>query len=136
VTLKGTYCLCINNNIDKQLDIGALGHLEFSSGKYIYVGSALHSLIPRLERHLKISKGNHSVTHWHIDYFLIDKDVSIYSIFIIENKKRIECEIVAKIEKFGKPLLNFGCSDCKCKSHLFKVKDCHFLEKIGFKKWC
>lgn len=133
--LKGTYCLCIKNKEEKKLNIGALGNLVFPRGKYIYIGSALHSLIPRLERHLKTSQGNHQVTHWHIDYFLKDKSVEIQSIFIIENKNRLECEIAVKVSKHGEPVPHFGCSDCKCQSHLFKVKECTFLEKIGFKKW-
>jgi Uri superfamily endonuclease len=135
VPLKGTYCLCIKNKKEKKLNIGALGTLDFPTGYYIYIGSALHSLIPRLDRHLKTSEGNHHVTHWHIDYFLKEKDVQIQSIFIIEKKDRLECKIAAKVSKHGEPVPHFGCSDCKCSSHLFIVKECNFLKKIGFKRW-
>lgn len=135
VPLKGTYCLCIKNKKEKKIKIGALGSLDFPIGYYIYIGSAFHSLIPRLNRHIKTSKGNHHVTHWHIDYFLKEKDVQIQSIFIIEKKDRLECKIAAKVSKHGKPVSHFGCSDCKCPSHLFIVNGCKFLEKIGLKKW-
>ena len=133
--LKGTYCLCIKHKTEKKLNIGALGEINFPTGKYIYIGSALNSLIPRLERHLKTSKGNHQITHWHIDYFLREKEVEIQSIFIIENEDHLECKLAAEIALYGEPVPHFGCSDCKCPSHLYQVKECNFLEKIGFKKW-
>jgi Uri superfamily endonuclease len=135
VTLKGTYCLCIENKKEKKITIGALGNLLFPTGKYIYIGSALNSLEPRLKRHIKISTGQHNVTHWHIDYFLKDMDVEIQSIFIIKNNNRIECEIVKKVSQHGESIPRFGSSDCNCPSHLFKVKDNNFLRKMGFNKW-
>lgn len=135
MSIKGTYCLCISNETEKKLNIGALGNLFFPTGTYIYVGSALNSLIPRLERHLKNSQGNHNVTHWHIDYFLKEKDVEIHSIFILENSDRLECEIANAVAMHGDSVPHFGCSDCRCRSHLFKVNECNFLEKIGFKMW-
>ena len=61
--VKGTYCLCINVEEDIKIRVGALGDIIFTKGAYIYVGSALNSLIPRLDRHLKHSRGKHDVTH-------------------------------------------------------------------------
>ena len=133
--VKGTYCLCIKNSEDKSIKIGALGSLFFEKRYYIYVGSALNSLIPRLERHLKTSTSNHHVTRWHIDYLLREKPVEIEAIYIIESDRRLECEISNKVDQHGEPLKGFGCSDCKCVSHLYKVENYDFLEKIGLKKW-
>jgi Uri superfamily endonuclease len=135
VPVKGTYCLCIENHEDRTIQIGALGGNEFGRGFYVYVGSALNSLLPRLERHLKTSRGEHHVIHWHIDYFLRESSVEITSIYIIESKEHLECKIAEKVGKHGKSIPGFGCSDCKCISHLHKVDDFEFLEKMGMKKW-
>ncbi|MGW8181864.1 MAG: GIY-YIG nuclease family protein, partial [bacterium] len=103
--IPGTYCLCIENHETKKIKIGALGLHEFKKGKYIYVGSALNSLIPRLERHLKTSKGEHHVTHWHIDYLLREQTVEIDSIYVIESPEHLECSIAEKVSKYGEPVL-------------------------------
>ncbi len=35
----------------------------------------------------------------------------------------------------GEPVPGFGCSDCRCASHLYKVNTFSFLEKKGLKKY-
>lgn len=132
---KGTYCLCINVNNDQVISVGALGELEFTSGNYIYVGSALNSLYPRLDRHMKHSRGEHDVTHWHIDYLLRNPEVSIQTIYMYDNGEKLECSIAAKVAEHGESKPRFGCSDCKCNSHLFKVGSFDFIEKMGMKKY-
>ena len=135
VPVKGTYCLCIENHQTISIQIGALGEIEFNRGYYVYVGSALNSLIPRLERHLKTSLGKHHVTHWHIDYLLRETTVEIKSIYTIETYEHLECDIAEKISMCGETIPRFGCSDCCCQSHLFHVDGFEFVKKIGFKKW-
>ena len=130
---KGTYCLCIVVDIDRTIKIGALGELEFPKGKYIYVGSALNSLYPRLDRHLKHSRGEHEVTHWHIDYLLREPEVSIQFIYMNENGEKLECSIASKVADHGDPIPKFGCSDCKCVSHLYNVESFEFIEKMGMR---
>ena len=132
---KGTYCLCINVTKDRVIKIGALGELEFPPGNYIYVGSALNSLYPRLDRHLKHSRGEHDVTHWHIDYLLRDPNVSIESIYMNDNGEKLECAIADKIAEHGEPTPHFGCSDCRCVSHLYSVDSFSFLKKMGLEKY-
>jgi len=135
VPVKGTYCLCIENHQDQIIKIGALGPIEFKKGKYVYVGSALNSLIPRLERHMRMSRGEHDVFHWHIDYLLREKSVEIESIYITETDEHLECAIAEKVSEHGEAISRFGCSDCKCDSHLYHVEGFDFIEKMGFKKW-
>jgi Uri superfamily endonuclease len=135
VPVKGTYCLCIENHQKISIQIGALGEIEFNRGYYVYVGSALNSLIPRLERHLKTSRGEHHVTHWHIDYLLRETTVEIKSIHTIETDEHLECDIAEKISMYGEAIPRFGCSDCSCQSHLFHVDGFEFVKKIGLKKW-
>lgn len=132
---KGTYCLCINVSIDQVIRVGALGELKFKSGNYIYVGSALNSLYPRLDRHLKHSRGEHEVTHWHIDYLLRNRKVSIQSIYMYDNGEKLECAIAEKVAEHGEAIPSFGCSDCKCISHLYQVDSFNFVEKMKMKKY-
>ncbi len=133
--VKGTYCLCINVSEDSVIKVGALGDIEFPMGLYVYVGSALNSLYPRLDRHLKHSRGEHNVTHWHIDYLLRDPAVSIDQIYMNDNGEKLECIMAAKVAENASPVQKFGCSDCKCNSHLFKVKSFEVVEKMGLKKY-
>lgn len=135
MVLRGTYCLCVSVDAEVELNVGALGRLKLTSGRYIYVGSALNGLEARLRRHLSISRGLKGAVHWHIDYLLGDQKANIESIFIQQTERRTECSIAAKISRVGKPVKGFGCSDCNCVSHLFKVKSCGFLTKLGLEKW-
>ena len=123
------------NHQDQRIQIGALGEIMFKNGQYVYVGSALNSLVPRLERHLRMSHGEHHVYHWHIDYLLREESVEIDAIYTIKTDKHLECMIADKVSEHGEAVPGFGCSDCKCSSHLYHVDNFNFVEKIGLKKW-
>ena len=78
----------------EKLDIGHLHNMhKYRKGYYVYIGSAMNSLVPRLNRHLSDEKK----MHWHIDYLL----------------KSPDC---------GEEIPGFGCSDCSCSSHLIYFK--------------
>ncbi|MEM5778370.1 MAG: GIY-YIG nuclease family protein [Candidatus Aenigmatarchaeota archaeon] len=110
--MKGIYLLLIFLNKNKPIKISNK-EMFFSKGFYCYVGSALNNLEKRILRHLKKDKK----LHWHIDYFL--KEAKIVKIKIFENFKD-ECALSKKIEKISDNLIKgFGCSDCKCLSHLY-----------------
>lgn len=110
--LKGTYCLIIYKNKKETIKIGALGKIEFQKGYYIYIGSAMNSLIPRLKRHLSDDKK----LHWHIDYLL--KKSKIIELFYTTSTRKIECKLAEHINKNQTGVIDFGCSDCQCQSHL------------------
>jgi Uri superfamily endonuclease len=135
MTMKGTYLLSIRVNETVDVKVGALGLIRFPRGRYIYIGSALNSLEPRITRHIRTSRGEHHVTHWHIDYLLIDPAVEIETIHFTEAEGRKECVFASVVADHGTTIKGFGCSDCKCKSHLYKVEDIGFIEKMGLKKW-
>ena len=114
--MKGCYCLIINMNDTKSIRIGKLGKINFKKGHYIYVGSAMNSLEPRLKRHLREDKK----LHWHIDYLL--KKSEITDIIFNENKK-VECDISQYLSTKTNGINGFGCSDCECESHLYYFKN-------------
>ncbi len=124
--MKGAYCLIIELKKDSSIKIGALGNIKFKKGLYCYVGSALNNLEKRVQRHLSKKKK----LHWHIDYILLNKNTSIKKVFYKQANKREECKIAKFVLKNSiSSITKFGCSDCKCKSHLFIIKKSDFLEK-------
>jgi len=122
--MKGIYILIIE--VDKAADIavGKRRNYYFQPGYYAYVGSALSSLEPRLRRHLRAEKR----PHWHIDYFL--KKGSIKNIIYAETTQKKECGLVKQLSLKLPAVAGFGCSDCRCRSHLFFCPEKLFLEKL------
>jgi Uri superfamily endonuclease len=103
----------------EKLDIGHLHNMHrFKKGYYVYIGSAMNSLVPRLNRHLSDEKK----MHWHIDYLLKSPDCHIRDILFNISEERIECDLAESISKDGEEIPGFGCSDCSCSSHLIYFK--------------
>ena len=115
--MKGVYCLLIEVQRPITIKVGSLGLIPFEKGNYIYVGSALNNLQNRVKRHLRKEKN----IFWHIDYLLSHKEVAIKKIYYKETRTRQECTIARHIIKSAYLVPRFGCSDCRCKSHLFKL---------------
>ena len=117
--MKGTYCLIISMKKSEKLDIGHLHNMhKYRKGYYVYIGSAMNSLVPRLNRHLSDEKK----MHWHIDYLLKSPDCHIRDILFNISEERIECDLAESISKDGEEIPGFGCSDCSCSSHLIYFK--------------
>ncbi|MBQ03874.1 endonuclease [Candidatus Bathyarchaeota archaeon] len=135
MVVKGVYCLCIAVKEDLCLQIGVLGRIKFLEGSYIYVGSALNGLNARIIRHLNTSKGIYKAIHWHIDYLLREKSVSVDAVYVRLSDQKIECGIAAKVSGYGSSVKNFGSSDCRCQSHLFTMESWSFLPDLNMKKW-
>jgi len=111
--MKGSYVLLIRVKPAKKIRIGSLGIVEFRPGFYAYVGSAMNSLEKRVGRHL----GSKKKMFWHIDYLL--REAEIVEVFQAESPLRLECGIAGQLSKKLTAVPGFGCSDCRCESHLF-----------------
>lgn len=112
---SGTYVLILYLRKGAQVAIGRLGTITFKQGWYAYVGSAFGpgGLAARLGRHLKKKK----TQRWHIDYLrtLAEPRQIWYNI----DPAHLEHHWAAHLlNSTGKPVENFGCSDCRCPSHL------------------
>jgi Uri superfamily endonuclease len=105
--------LIIQLQRDRAITVGALGELEFETGAYAYVGSALSGLDARIDRHLRDDKR----LHWHIDYLLQHADV--VDVVRVQSDRRLECRIAGRLAERVKLVERFGCSDCDCAGHLF-----------------
>jgi Uri superfamily endonuclease len=123
--LRGVYVLIIQVDENVDVNVGALGKLTFEKGLYAYVGSAQANLEQRIKRHLRKEKR----LFWHIDYLLNDSAARIVKVLYKQADKTEECEIAKAIGERGEPVDGFGCSDCSCKSHLFRIGDYRFLQE-------
>lgn len=111
----GVYQLSLHLPKTVRLQVGKLGTFEFPAGRYVYTGSALNGVEPRLARHRRRRKP----LHWHIDYLL--RHTRIKSIRVRRTRRRVEC--VLNREVLTQPGVQviakgFGASDCRCQAHL------------------
>lgn len=112
---RGVYALVLQVTRDTRIQVGQLGRLEFRSGIYVYIGSALNSLQGRIRRHYSPEKKR----HWHIDYLTSSNGVKLLRHAVRPTSRRIECSMSRAVEeKSITSVRNFGCSDCHCDSHL------------------
>lgn len=124
--MKGIYVLLIKVNKELRIKIGALGTMNFNKGYYAYVGSSQNNLMKRLQRHYSSNKR----MHWHIDYLLKNENAVIKGFHCREACKEWECMTARELNKKGVGMPGFGCSDCKCKSHLIKVKSEKLIKEV------
>lgn len=100
--------------------VGRLGTIVFRAGWYVYVGSALGGLGPRLRRHARSQKPR----HWHID--ALREIAPLVRVAVHVGTERVECSIAARVAALpgaARPVARFGASDCRCLSHLFHFAD-------------
>lgn len=114
---KGTYVLFVTLGSDRNITVGARGPHLFKAGTYCYVGSAMAGLDQRLTRHLAHEK----TLKWHIDYLTTVCDSS--EAWISYPDPIPECELADRVGALGgiPEMEHFGCSDCRCLTHLFRV---------------
>ncbi len=123
---RGSYLLLLRLNRARILPIGRLGPTRFPKGSYIYVGSAMRNLSRRVERHRKVRKQ----AHWHIDR--LRPHAQFVEALPIRSSQRLECDLALAVQGIASwSIPGFGCSDCRCQSHLFGT-DGHPLNDGAF----
>ena len=123
--MKGCYILVIKLKKDTFIEIGRLGKIFFKKGFYVYVGSAMNGLMQRINRHLRKNKK----TYWHIDHLL--RYGEIKHVFYKQNSKKEECIVANILRGRLSSIPYFGCSDCKCNSHLFYGNEKEILSEVN-----
>lgn len=126
--MNGVYCRLINMPKGVTIEVGALGRLQFKKGHYVYVGSAQNGIEKRVGRHMRKSKKK----RWHIDYLLANARVA--KVLYKKAGKEEECRIASFLSLQGIPVQDFGCSDCKCRSHLFMLENFSKLRRLRLKE--
>jgi Uri superfamily endonuclease len=114
---RGVYTLVLRLDDDLRARVGSLGKLSFRRGYYSYTGSALgKGGLKRVQRHLQIVQGKKATRRWHIDWLLpLTCPEEVILTFTTE---RLECRIAGRIGDRLEPIPGFGCTDCRCPSHL------------------
>lgn len=113
----GTYILTLRNHAIANVQIGRLGLLSLPPGYYLYVGSAFGpgGVRARILRHCRQAKRK----HWHIDYVSeIMQPVGAWLSHQNEPREHDWAQALYKITNLS-AIRGFGCSDCRCYSHLF-----------------
>ena len=113
----GTYALILRSDSVTDVQIGRWGVLTTESGYYIYVGSAFGpgGVKARVLRHCRKVKSK----HWHIDY--LREHVNPVGAWYSYGSRQLEhlwARTISGMEGVSM-VKGFGCSDCKCGSHLF-----------------
>jgi len=125
---KGVYTIIILLQIDSEIFVGSLGNIKMKKGFYAYTGSGLGkralSLRGRVLRHLRKNKK----LKWHIDYLTSNNATRIVGVVASEAQKEFECRIASRLNEHADYIKKFGCSDCKCASHL-AILPCSSEEK-------
>jgi len=116
--MKGIYVMILRLETDLDLIIGKLGIINFKSGYYYYIGSALGTGgFKRVTRHFNVASGKNLTRKWHIDYLLAHSDV--ICALLLPTDDALECRAAKELMEYSDIIPGFGCSDCTCKTHLF-----------------
>lgn len=110
----GDYLLILYLPDNRNITIGSLGEISFPEGYYVYVGSARKNLEQRIARHRRLRKK----MHWHIDYFR--QHCQFIGAVPIRTNEDLEHELAHAVYGISDwEIPHFGCTDCRCPSHLF-----------------
>ncbi|MEM2016284.1 MAG: GIY-YIG nuclease family protein [Nitrososphaerota archaeon] len=118
--VKGVYLLFLEVLEEVNIKVGSIGLISFPAGLYVYVGSAQNNVEARIRRHFEKRK----MMRWHIDYLASSCKVKVLYAVAYPLPKKYECRLARFIEDIGSESISrFGASDCRCRSHLFNMRD-------------
>ncbi len=113
----GTYAFILRSHLTARIQIGRWGQMDIKPGYYLYVGSAFGpgGVKARVLRHCRSTKSS----HWHIDYLrsCLQPRGAWYS-YEARHLEHQWAEVLGAMSTMV-PIQGFGCSDCKCYTHLF-----------------
>jgi sugar fermentation stimulation protein A len=115
---RGSYIVVLKLSRDRRITVGGLGDVKFRKGYYLYAGSARRDLAQRLARHQRLTKKH----HWHIDH--LREHAEYIAGIPIRTSADLECEVAGALSEISDwQVQGFGCSDCRCNSHLFGMAE-------------
>ncbi|WP_292000403.1 DUF123 domain-containing protein [Caldivirga sp.] len=122
-TERGTYVLILNASSLVSINVASLGQVTLNEGYYAYVGSAKVGIKTRVGRHIKLAMLKAGKLRWHLDYVLVNSNITLHSLIYINNSY-IEHEVAQALYRHRNidvAVRGFGSSDCNCVSHFFKL---------------
>lgn len=128
----GTYALIFKCRARASARVGRWGRLDLVRSYYVYVGSAFGpgGLRARVSRHCRRDKPK----HWHIDY--LREFLEPVAVWYSHESIRLEhrwAKIFSLMDETTSTA-RFGCSDCRCGSHLFttgRLPDYQLFRRIA-----
>ena len=112
----GSYALILRSKRHTRIEVGRLGSLETQPGYYVYLGSAFGpgGVRARVFRHSLQNKP----LHWHVDY--LRQVTEFHAAWYSQDPRKLEHAWAAVFSRHPgySAIQGFGCSDCKCDSHL------------------
>lgn len=116
---RGTYVLVLELTHRLVTNVGSLGKVQLAKGYYAYTGSARRGMRARVARHLAKEKRR----QWHIDWLTTQPDMVPIAV-ASTRQTGLECSIARVVSsRADAQVKGFGCSDCKCESHLCYFSD-------------
>ncbi len=127
---KGIYTLVLRLATGREIVVGSLGPIRFDAGYYAYTGSARGpGGLSRVNRHLKVMEGTNTARRWHIDRLLPHS--TLVEVVATRTEENLECAIAQRIGESLPAVERFGCTDCRCPSHLhFSPRREEILEAV------
>jgi endonuclease-3 len=127
----GIYTLVLFLPQPSRIVVGSLGEIDFARGFYSYTGSAMGpGGLKRVDRHIQVLEGTKTTRRWHIDYLL--PTTQLVKAFTTRTARDLECSIAKAIGKRLQAVPRFGCSDCRCNSHLhFSAERKEMLDAVA-----
>ncbi len=114
---SGAYLLIIKVSGQTRFAAGSLGEILLMPGWYVYAGSGRKNLSARIARHRRRRKK----LHWHIDHLLACVRPADITGLPIRSRHDLECALAREVATLAEEAVpGFGCSDCGCRSHLFR----------------
>ena len=112
---RGIYVVRVVLPRSVTIPVGAQGPVRFEAGSYLYVGSAARGLPQRVGRHFR----RHKPLRWHIDYLTAHAPATLA--WAWPQGVVSECAVAGALARHFEAVAGFGASDCRCRSHLFRV---------------
>jgi Uri superfamily endonuclease len=114
---SGSYAIVLYSGSACRIQVGRLGPLDVEPGYYIYLGSAFGpgGVKARVGRHWRGSGRK----RWHVDYLrAVTRPVRAWCSYAPANLEHQWAEALRELPE-ASGVEGFGCSDCRCFSHLF-----------------
>jgi Uri superfamily endonuclease len=130
---QGTYAVIFQCRRRVEQRVGRWGTISLREGYYVYVGSAFGpgGVSARVLHHYRKT----ARPHWHIDY--LSEFMSPIIVWYTHHHGRLEHQWAKALSRLNGlcPIKGFGCSDCKCYSHLFfthvRPEPARFFKALG-----
>ena len=126
---SGTYALILRSHSKGIVQVGRWRQIELQQGYYVYIGSAFGpgGVKARVLRHCRRKKSR----HWHLDY--LQEFMCPVFAWYSHRTRRLEHEWAQVLHEMScmSAIQGFGCSDCRCYSHLFHTSHAPDLARFS-----